>query len=82
MVAPGIRRTFYLSPRKNPDFSWAFASRFMFVMAYAFLVTYQAYYLLDKIGTRQGRCAGADIPGHTRPGRRRRRCFRHRREGF
>ena len=30
--------TFYVSPRQNPDFSWAFASRFMFVLAYAFLV--------------------------------------------
>ena len=40
--------TFYVNPRQNPDFSWAFTSRFMFVMAYAFLVTYQAYYLLDK----------------------------------
>jgi MFS family permease len=49
--------TFYLNPRKNHDFSWAFASRFMFVLAYAFLVTYQAYYLLDKIGT-----AKADVP--------------------
>ena len=49
--------TFYVNPRKNPDFSWAFASRFMFVLAYAFLVTYQAYYLLDKIGT-----AKADVP--------------------
>jgi MFS family permease len=49
--------TFYVNPRKNPDFSWAFASRFMFVMAYAFLATYQAYYLLDKIGTAQ-----ADVP--------------------
>ena len=49
--------TFYVNPRKNPDFSWAFASRFMFVMAYAFLATYQAYYLLDKIGT-----AKADVP--------------------
>jgi MFS family permease len=26
-------------------------SRFLFVTAYAFLVTYQAYYLLDRIGT-------------------------------
>ncbi len=49
--------TFYVNPRKSPDFSWAFASRFMFVMANAFLVTYQAYYLLDKIGT-----AKADVP--------------------
>lgn len=43
--------TFYVSPRANPDFAWAFASRFLLVMAYAFLVTYQAYYLLDHIGT-------------------------------
>jgi MFS family permease len=49
--------TFYVNPRKNPDFAWAFASRFMFVLAYAFLVSYQAYYLLDKIGS-----AKADVP--------------------
>jgi MFS family permease len=49
--------TFYVNPRKSPDFAWAFASRFMFVMAYAFLVTYQAYYLLDKIGS-----AVSDVP--------------------
>jgi MFS family permease len=49
--------TFYVNPRKSPDFAWAFASRFMFVMAYAFLATYQVYYLLDKIGS-----AVADVP--------------------
>jgi MFS family permease len=49
--------TFYVNPRKSPDFGWAFASRFMFVLAYAFLATYQAYYLLDKIGS-----AEADVP--------------------
>ena len=49
--------TFYVNPRKNPDFAWAFASRFMFVLAYAFLVSYQAFYLLDKIGSAQ-----ADVP--------------------
>jgi MFS family permease len=43
--------TFYVNPRKSPDFAWAFASRFLFVLAYAFLTTYQAYYLLDKIGS-------------------------------
>ena len=43
--------TFYVDPRRNPDFAWAFVSRFMIVLAYAFLVTYQAYYLLDKIGS-------------------------------
>ncbi len=50
-------RTFYVTPRTSPDFVWAFAGRFMFVLAYAFLVTYQAFYLLDKIGS-----AKADVP--------------------
>ena len=49
--------TFYVNPRKSPDFAWAFASRFLFVLAYAFLATYQAYYLLDQIGS-----AEADVP--------------------
>ena len=42
--------SFYVNPRTNPDFAWAFASRFLLVMAFAFLVTYQAYYLLDHLG--------------------------------
>jgi MFS family permease len=49
--------TFYVSPRRNPDFAWAFASRFLLVTAYAFLVTYQAYYLLAQVGS-----AEADVP--------------------
>lgn len=43
--------TFWVSPRRSPDFAWAFASRFMFVLAFAFLTTYQAYYLLDHLGS-------------------------------
>ena len=46
-----LASTFYVNPRKHPDFAWAFASRFMFVLAYAFLTTYQAYYLLEKLGS-------------------------------
>jgi MFS family permease len=49
--------TFFVKPRTSPDFAWAFASRFMFLLAYAFLTTYQVYYLLDKIGS-----ARADVP--------------------
>jgi MFS family permease len=49
--------TFYVDPRKSPDFGWALLSRFLFVMAYAFLVTYQAFYLLHTIGS-----AAADVP--------------------
>jgi MFS family permease len=50
-------RTFYVNPRLAPDFAWAFVSRFMFVLAYAVLSTYQVYYLLDKIGS-----AEDDVP--------------------
>jgi len=43
--------TFYVSPRLNPDFAWAFLSRFMLVMAYAFLITFQAFFLLSQVGS-------------------------------
>ncbi len=43
--------TFYVNPRRSPDFACAFVSRFMFVLAYAFLTTYQAYYLLNSISS-------------------------------
>jgi MFS family permease len=46
-----LASTFYVNPRRSPNFAWAFVSRFMFVLAYAFLTTYQAYYLLDRIGS-------------------------------
>ena len=49
--------TFYVKPRTSPDFAWAFASRFLFLMAYALLTTYEAYYLLQKIGS-----SVADVP--------------------
>jgi MFS family permease len=52
-----LASTFYVNPRRSPDFAWAFASRFLFVLAYAFLVTYQVYYLLDKLGS-----AEAEVP--------------------
>jgi len=49
--------TFYVKPRTSPDFAWAFLSRFLFLMAYALLTTYEAYYLLQKIGS-----TVADVP--------------------
>ena len=52
-----LASAFYVNPRRSPDFAWAFASRFMFVLAYAFLTTYQAYYLLERIGSPE-----ADVP--------------------
>ena len=42
--------SFYVNPWRHPDFSWAFASRFLFVLAYAFLTTYQVFFLLEEVG--------------------------------
>ncbi len=47
----------YVNPRKARDFSWAWLSRFLFVMGQSFLLTYQAFYLLNKIGISE-----ADLP--------------------
>ena len=55
--AARVRQLVLRQPAEGPDFAWAFASRFVFVLAYAFVTTYQAYYLLDKIGS-----AEADVP--------------------
>ncbi|SES48986.1 Sugar transporter [Pedococcus cremeus] len=49
--------TFVVNPRRHPDFAWAFLSRFLLVMAYAFLTTYQVYFLLDRL-----HAAEAEIP--------------------
>jgi MFS family permease len=45
--------TFYVKPSTSPDFAWAF----VFVIAYALLTTYEAYFLLSKLGS-----AVADVP--------------------
>ncbi|MDN3244903.1 MULTISPECIES: MFS transporter [unclassified Streptomyces] len=52
-----LASSLYVNPVKAPDFSWAWLSRFLFVMGQAFLMTYQAFYLLNKIGV-----AEADLP--------------------
>lgn len=50
--------SFYVSPRRYPDFAWAWLSRFLLFMAVATLVTYQAFYLTDHLGIPIGQVAG------------------------
>ncbi len=45
--------SFYVNPRRHRDFAWAFVGRFLFVLAYAFLITYQTYYLLRNLDSDQ-----------------------------
>ncbi|GAA2483526.1 MFS transporter [Winogradskya humida] len=43
-------RTFYISPRRHPDFAWNVLSRFLVWMGIASLTSYQAYLLIDRFG--------------------------------
>ena len=45
----GFLRSFWLSPRRYPDFFWAWFSRFLLVTGTAFLTTYQPYYLMNEL---------------------------------
>ncbi|MFP3713455.1 MFS transporter [Puerhibacterium sp. TATVAM-FAB25] len=41
---------FWVSPRKHPDFAWAFVGRFMMLFAFALFSNYQVYYFQDRFG--------------------------------
>ncbi|MGB3375803.1 MAG: MFS transporter [Microbacterium sp.] len=41
---------FWVSPRKHPDFGWAFLARFLFILGYFLTITYQLFLLTDYIG--------------------------------
>lgn len=41
---------FWISPRQHPDFAWAFAARFFFILGYFLIFTFQLYILTDFIG--------------------------------
>jgi MFS family permease len=53
-----VAQIFYVDPRRQRDFAWVWASRFMFVLTHSFLTTYQAFYLIDHLGLPED-----DVPG-------------------
>jgi MFS family permease len=58
----GVRefgRTFYVDPRRHPDFTWNLLSRFLIWMGLACVTTYQTYLLLDRFGYTTDNVAGA-----------------------
>ncbi|MCU1411130.1 MAG: hypothetical protein JWR04_1837 [Rhodoglobus sp.] len=40
----------WVSPRKHPDFAWAFAARFLFILGYFIVFSFQLYLLTDYVG--------------------------------
>ena len=45
----GFARSFWLSPRRYPDFAWAWATRFLVMLGNAMAILYLLYFLRDKI---------------------------------
>ena len=58
-----VAGTFFVNPRANPDFGWVFASRFMMVLAYSFLTTFLAYYLIAELNSSEKEVPGQILIG-------------------
>ncbi|WP_019181110.1 MFS transporter [Microbacterium yannicii] len=56
--------SFWVNPRKHPDFAWAWWSRFAIFMAISMVLNYQLYFLVSQIGLSQEE-AIAVIPAAT-----------------
>lgn len=46
---PKFLKDFWVSPRQNPDFAWAFTARFLFILGYFVISSFQLYILTDYI---------------------------------
>ena len=43
-------QTFWLSPKRAPDFAWVCAGRFFLILCMSFLTAYQPYFLMKRLG--------------------------------
>lgn len=48
-MSPGLIFRSIFAPFRDWDFSWAFGSRFLIMMAWSFLLTYQLFFLTDQL---------------------------------
>jgi MFS family permease len=56
-------KTFWVNPRKNPDFAFAWVSRFLVVLAMFMFVTFRLLYLQQDLGLSKQDAAGALATG-------------------
>ncbi|GAA1780183.1 MFS transporter [Agromyces lapidis] len=52
---------FWVNPKQNPDFAWAFSARFLFMLGYFVISAYGLYILTDYIGMSLTDAAGAQV---------------------
>jgi MFS family permease len=60
---PGLGATLasFAQPFRDRDFDWAFASRFLIMMAWAFLLTYQLFFLTDHLQLTRAAATGVMV---------------------
>ncbi len=58
---------FWISPRSAPDFCWAWLSRFLLFMGLATLLSYQVFYLIDRVGIAQAAVPDAMLKREVAP---------------
>jgi MFS family permease len=58
-------RSFWVNPRRYPDFGWAWLSRFMIFMSIASVLNYQVFYLADRFGLHGDAVQNAVLAGVT-----------------
>ncbi|MER5884551.1 MFS transporter [Streptomyces sp. NPDC001941] len=56
-------RSFWVSPRRHPDFAWNFLGRFLVFVGIACVTSYQVYFLMDRLGYGEGEVSGKLFTG-------------------
>jgi MFS family permease len=56
-------QTFWVSPRRHPDFAWAWISRFLLILGSFMFTTFRFFWMKDEIGLSDAGAAGAIATG-------------------
>ncbi|MFF7600659.1 MFS transporter [Streptomyces mirabilis] len=56
-------RSFWVDPRKHPDFAWNFAGRFLVFTGASCVTSYQVYFLMDRLGYSDDAVSGKVLVG-------------------
>ncbi|MCX5560691.1 MFS transporter [Streptomyces sp. NBC_00038] len=56
-------RSFWVDPRRHPDFAWNFAGRFLVYTGAACVTSYQVYFLMDRLGYDDDQVTGKVLVG-------------------
>ncbi|WP_079178260.1 MFS transporter [Streptomyces mangrovisoli] len=51
-------RSFWVSPKRHPDFAWNFAGRFLVFTGVSCVTSYQVYFLMDRLGYSESEVSG------------------------